>query len=154
MSIFKKRVLTDSVQIDAPVQKIWEFFDNIEVNYKSWHEDSHVTCKWLKGRPHEEGSLAYFEEILDGKLCKIKVITTKVEKHKLVETKPPFPVSFIHTRGTYKFESKGNSSIFTAINHFRIPPLFNKNLLSLIDATEEHMKEEGENLKRIIENNG
>lgn len=151
MSIFKERVLTDSVEIIAPVEKVWEFFDHLDVNYKSWHEDSHVTCRWLKGRPHEEGSIAYFEEILDGKLSKIKAITIKVIKYRLVETKSPFPVSLIHTKGTYIFEPKGNSSVFTAINHFRIPSLFNKKLLSLVDATEKHMKEEGENLKKIIE---
>jgi hypothetical protein len=151
VGIFKKRILTDSVEINAPVEKIWEFFEHLDLNYKSWHEESHVTCRWLKGRPHEEGSIAYFEEILDGKLFKIKVIATKVEKYRLVETKPPFPVSLIHTKGTYIFEPKGNSTVFTAINHFIIPPLFNKRLLSLVAATEKHMKEEGENLKKIIE---
>jgi len=151
VSIFKEMVLTDSVAINASVEKIWEFFDHLDVNYKSWHEDAHVTCRWLKGRPHEEGSIAYFEEVLDGKLCKIKAITVKVEKYRLVETKSPFPVSLIHTKGTYIFEPKGNSCVFTAINHFRIPSLFNKRLLSLVAATEKHMKEEGENLKKIIE---
>lgn len=136
MLLFEERILKDSVEINAPVEKVWEFFDHLDVNYKSWHEEAHVTCRWLKGRPHEEGSIAYFEEILDGKLCKIKTITIKVEKYRLVETKPPFPVSLIHTKGTYIFEPKGNSSVFTAINHFRIPALFNKKLLSMVDATE------------------
>jgi len=151
MSIFKEIVLTDSIAINASVEKVWEFFDHLDVNYKSWHEDAHVTCRWLKGRPHEEGSVAYFEEILDGKLCKVEAITVKVEKYRVVETKSPFPASLIHTKGTYIFEPKDNSSVFTAINHFRIPPLFNKRLLSLVAATEKHMKEEGENLKIIIE---
>jgi len=149
--LFEERILKDSIEINAPVEKVWEFFDHLDVNYKSWHENAHVTCRWLKGRPHEEGSIAYFEEILDGKLCKIKAITIKVVKYRLVETRSPFPVSMIHTKGTYIFEPKGNSSVFTAINHFRIPSLFNKKLLSLVAATEKHMKEEGENLKKIIE---
>ena len=151
MLLFEERILKDSVEINAQVEKVWVFFDNLDVNYKSWHEDSHVTCRWLKGRPHEEGSIAYFEEILDGQLCKIKAITIKVVKYRLVETRSPFPVSIIHTKGTYIFEPKGNSSVFTAINHFRIPSLFNKRLLSLVAATEKHIKEEGENLKKIIE---
>lgn len=151
MILFEERILKDSVEINAPVEKVWEFFDHLDVNYKSWHEDAHVTCRWLKGRPHEEGSIAYFEEILDGKLCKIKAITIKVVKYRFVETRSPFPASMIHTKGTYLFEPKGNSSVFTATNHFRIPSLFHKKLLSLIAATEKHMKEEGENLKKIIE---
>lgn len=151
MFLFEERILKDSVEINAPVEKVWEFFDHLDVNYKSWHEDAHITCRWLKGRPHEEGSIAYFEEYLDGKLCKIKAITIKVEKYRTVETRAPFPVSLIHTKGTYIFEPKGNSSVFTAINHFRVPSLFNKKLLSLVAATEKHMREEGENLKKIIE---
>jgi len=151
VSIFKERILTDSVEINAPVEKVWEFFDRLDLNYKSWHENSHVTCRWLKGRPHEEGSIAYFEEILDGKLFKIKATTTKVEKFRVVESKPPFPVSLFHSRAIYIFEPKGRASVFTAINHFRIPSLFNKKLFSLVAAIEKHMKEEGENLKKIIE---
>lgn len=154
MFLFKEKILKDSIEINAPVEKVWGFFDHLDLNYKSWHEDAHVTCRWLKGRPHEEGSIAYFEEVLDGKLCKIKVITTRVEKYRLVETRPPFPISLIHTKGTYLFESNGESSVFTAINHFRIPFLFSRNLLSLIAATERHMREEGENLKKILENKG
>jgi hypothetical protein len=152
MKLFSEIILKDSVEIEASVEKIWQFFDNIESNYIAWHPEAHVSCKWLKGKPHEEGSIAYFEEILDGKLRKIKVLFTKVKKFKRVESKSLFPLSIFHPKGIYIFESENNNkSRFTAINYMRVPRIFNKRLLSLINATEKHMKEEGINLKRIIE---
>lgn len=151
MKLFSEIILKDSVEIEAPIEKIWQFFDNIEFNYISWHPEAHVSCKWLKGKPHKEGSIACFEEMLDGKLRKIKVLFTKVEKFKRVESRSLFPLSIFHPKGIYLFESENNKSRFTAINYMRVPPIFNKRLLSLINATEQHMKEEGVNLKRIME---
>ena len=151
MKFFEERVLKDSIEIKATVEKVWDFFDNLDLNYKSWHPESHIKCRWIKGRPHEEGSVAYFEEILDGNICKIKVLCTKVDKYERVECKSLFPLSIFHPKGIYLFESKVNRCIFTAINVMRIPTIFNSKILSLVDATEKHMKEEGENLKKIIE---
>ena len=151
MKFFEERMLKDSIEINASVEKIWEFFDNLDMNYKSWHPEAHIGCCWIKGRPHKEGSVAYFEEILDGKLCKIKILCTKVEKYKRVECKSFFPLSIFHPKGIYLFESNGKQSVFTAINHMRIPTLFNRKILSLVEATERHMKEEGENLKKLLE---
>lgn len=62
------------------LKKPGTFFDNLEDNCISWHPKDHVFCRWIKGRPHEVGSVAYFEEIRDGKPFKISVKTTKVER--------------------------------------------------------------------------
>jgi len=151
MRFFEERTLKDTIEIDAPVSEVWKFFENLDTNYKSWHPESHIKCVWIKGRPHEEGSIAYFEEMLDGKLCKIKVLCTKIVNFERVECKSFFPLSVFHPEGRYLFESKGNKCIFTAINTMRIPRIFNKRIKALIEATETHMKEEGVNLKMLME---
>ncbi len=46
-------IIEDSVEIEADVEKVWDFFDNLEENYLSWHPKDHVTCRWIRGRPHE-----------------------------------------------------------------------------------------------------
>ena len=49
-------------------------------------------------------------------------------------------------------EPKGeNGCIFTATGSFRVGPLFRKLGKKIIEATEQHVKEEGENLKRLVE---
>ena len=91
--LFTEKNLEASIKIDASVEKIWKFFDKIDSNYKLWHPESHVGCHWLKGRPHQEGSVALFEEILNGRLHKIKLKFTKIDKYRYVENRPFFPLS-------------------------------------------------------------
>ena len=114
-----------------------------------------MKCKWIKGRPHQVGSIAYFEELLDDKLFKIKVKTIRVEKYKYSEVKPLFPLSIFHPKGIYYFEDKGSKCIFTAVNIFHVPKLFKKSFYksAKIDALKKHIKEEGTLLKNILEKN-
>lgn len=154
MIFFNEMIIKDSIEIKTNIENLWNFFDNLEENYLLWHPQDHVKCVWKKGRPHEVGSIAYFEELLDGKLVKIQVKTTKVVKYKYSENKPLFPLSIFHPKGIYLFEAKGNNCVFTAINYFNIPKLFKKSFLSFakMNVLEKHMKEEGVILKRILEN--
>ena len=105
----------------------------------------------MKGNPHEEGSIAYAEEILGGKVCKIKMLCTNVEKYRKVEYKTFFSLSIFHPNSDYIFEPKGQRCVFTAINRFKIPKVFKKKVESLVKETETHIKEEGINLKKILE---
>jgi hypothetical protein len=154
MVFFDEIIIKDSIEIETTTEKIWGFFDNLEENYLSWHPEDHVACRWLKGRPHQIGSIAYFEEMLGGKLRKIKVKIAKVEKYKYSENKPRFPLSIFHPKGMYIIESKDNKCVFTAVNYFNIPKIFKNKFLAFakIKALEKHMKEEGIILKRLLEN--
>jgi len=151
MLLFNERILKDSIKINATPEKVWNFFTNIEKNYKSWHPDDHIVCKYIKGKPHEVGSIAYAEELIAGKLCKIKMVCTKIETNKRSEYRSLFPLSIFHPKSIYLFEKNESNTIFTAINHFRIPKLFGKRIETLIDATEKHIKEEGKLLKILLE---
>ncbi|RDE11387.1 MAG: hypothetical protein C4K48_11895 [Candidatus Thorarchaeota archaeon] len=130
-----------------------ELFDNLEDNYPSWHPKDHVSCRSIKGRPHEVGSVAHFEEALDGKPFKIRVKTTKVERYEYSENEPYFPLSIFPPKGAYIFEAKGGNCVFTAINHFRIPRLFRKSFLAYtgIEALRAYIKDEGLTLKNLPE---
>jgi hypothetical protein len=39
MPLFKQLVLKDSIEIKTTPEKIWEFFTNLEQNYKTWHPE-------------------------------------------------------------------------------------------------------------------
>ena len=45
-------ILTDSIKIKAPPNKVFSFFTGIkdDESYKAWHPD-HVVFRWIKGRP-------------------------------------------------------------------------------------------------------
>jgi len=150
--LFEERVLSDSINISAPSDKVWDFFDNLDVNYTAWHPDDHIVCRWIRGEPHQVGSIVYAEEMLAGKLCKIKMVCVKIEKNKLSEYRSSFPLSVFHPRSKYIFEQKGQDTLFTAVNYFRIPKLFFKRTIELlVDATEKHVREEGQRLKSLLE---
>ena len=152
--------LKDSIEVIATPEKVFEWLVQRfgdKASYQAWHAD-HVGIRWIKGEPMKEGSIAYAEEYLHGVLHKLKFRITKIVPNKVIEYSPLFPLSLLAPGNRFLIEPKGEEScIFTATGSLRLPEwLFgkwNKNLMNKIEATERHMKEEGENLKRAIENN-
>ncbi len=142
--------LTDLIEIKTTPEKIFDWFVHFEENFKAWHPD-HVECRWLKGEPFEEGSILYVEEYLHGKLHKMKFLGTKIEPNKKIEYKLLFPTSIICPKGSFIIEPKGESCIFTATLSFRFSKILSKLAKSRVEATKKHMREEGENLKKLLE---
>ena len=151
--------LKDSIEVKATPEKVFEWLVQRfrdKASYQAWHAD-HVDIRWIKGEPMKEGSIAYAEEYLHGVLHKLKFRITKVVPNRVIQYSPLFPLSLLAPGNRFLIESKGEEScIFNATGSLRLPEwLFgkwNKNLMNKIEATERHMKEEGENLKRAIEN--
>lgn len=142
--------LKDSIEIKTTPEKIFEWFLHFEENFHAWHPD-HIECRWLKGKPFEEGSILYVEEYLHGKPHKMKFLGTKVEPNRKIEYKLLFPISIICPKGSFSIEPKGESCIFTATLSFRFGWLFSRFAKDRVEAIKKHMKEEGENLKRLLE---
>lgn len=147
--------LADSIKIKATPEKIFNVLIKVfssEKYYKMWHKD-HTICKWLKGKPFEKGSILYAEEYLHGKLHKMKFIGTKVVKNKIIGFRLLFPTSIVCPKGSFIIEKGKGNSIFTANLYFRFSNFFIKYAKDRVDAIKRHMKEEGEKLKEIVENN-
>ena len=143
----------DSVEIKVTPDKVFAWLTNIKnkETYQAWHP-GHVELIWVKGEPWEEGSIMYCEEYLHGVLHKLKFKCTKKVKDKLIEYRPLFPLSLFAPGNAFIFEPKGeNSCVFTATGRIRGGPLFKKLGKKKLDATMQHVKEEGENIKRILE---
>ena len=66
--------------------------------------------------------------------------------------RPLFPWSIFAPGNEFLFEPKGEKScIFTASGRLRAGPLFKKLGRNRLEATKKHMKEEGGNLRRLLE---
>ncbi len=150
--------LKDSIEIEATPEKVFEWlvqrFKDKE-SYQAWHPD-HVDIRWIKGEPLQEGSILYAEEYLHGDLHKLKFRVTKIVPNRRIEYRSLFPLSILAPGNTFLIEPKGESScIFTAMVRLRLPGWLFKKLHkrheNKVEATEQHMKEEGENLKRALE---
>ncbi|MGC1122578.1 MAG: SRPBCC family protein [Candidatus Methanofastidiosia archaeon] len=146
--------IRDSIEIKTAPEKIWEFFYNLEQNYKVWHPE-HVVFKWTEGAPMESGSAWYAEEFSMGELKKLKGTIDEVIPNRKIVFKYFFPVSLVSPRFEWHIEPKGSNSVFTAINYVRAEGFYRriakKTMETAIEASRKHMKEEGENLKRILE---
>jgi hypothetical protein len=150
--------LRDSIEVKASPERVYEWlvqrFKDKE-SYQAWHPE-HVDIRWIKGEPLQEGSIIYAEEYLHGDLHKLKFRITRIVPNRVIEYRSLFPLSILSPGNTFLIEPKGgNSCIFTAKGSLRMPRWLFKRLhkkhKSKIEATEQHMKEEGENLKKALE---
>ena len=150
--------LEDSIEVKATPERVFEWliqrFKDKE-SYQAWHPE-HVDIRWIKGEPLQEGSILYAEEYLHGDMHKLKFRITKVVPNRLIEYSFLFPLSVLSPGNTFLIEPKGkNRCIFTAAGSLRLPRwLFEKITKkheNKIEATQQHIKEEGVNLKRAVE---
>jgi len=158
MSLFKDITLTDSIEIKTTPERIFEFFINLSVgeNYRSWHPQDHVCFRWVKGNPWQVGSIVYAEEYVHGELHKLKFVVIKVVHDKRIEYAPSNRIlRFYFPKNSFVMDKKGDSCVFTASGTYRVGWLANtfarKKLEYGLSSIKKHMKEEGENLKCILE---
>ncbi|MFH1696578.1 MAG: SRPBCC family protein [Candidatus Diapherotrites archaeon] len=161
MGLFKQMELKDSIEINTTPEKIWEFFTNLEKNYKTWHPEDHVIFKWVKGKPMKTGSSWYGEEYVDGKLIKGNGTIGEVIPNRKIVFKSTFPSSIASPGFEWRIEAKGQKSVFTAVSYIRAERIMRlllkifhpeyKGMEGLIKIGAKHVKEEGENLKKILE---
>jgi hypothetical protein len=146
--------ITDSIKVNATPEQVFNWLVQRmkdKESYRAWHPD-HVDVRWIRGEPFQEGSVLYAEEYLHGELHKLKFLIVRIVPNKEIIYKALFPVSLFAPQNAFFIEPKGESScIFTATGSFRAGPLFKRFGKNMIEATKQHMKEEGENLKSAVE---
>ena len=145
-------MLKESIVINRAPEEIFEWLSHFAENYRSWHPD-HITAQWIKGKNFETGSVLYTEEYIGKSIEKLRFKTTKLLPNQLIEYKLLFPESLICSGGSFRIEPQNGSSIFTATLSFRFEIILSKIFTSKLREIRNHMKEEGENLKKILEVN-
>lgn len=155
MSLFSQLVLRDSIEIRTTPEEIWEFFIHLEENYKIWHPEDHILFKWTKGSPMESGSSCYGEEILGGELKRLKATIGEVVPNRKIVFRYTFPLSLVSPGFEWLIEPKGSHSIFTALGYVRCMRFYRfiarKHVDTSMKVGKKHIREEGENLRRILE---
>ena len=156
MPLFEKITLKESTAIKTTPGEIFDFFMHLDSNYREWHPEDHVLFYWVEGRPWEVGSISYAEEYLHGKLRKLKSRVTRIVPNRYIEYAPTSRLlRYYFPMGTFTIEPKGDTSIFTATVSMRVgwivKALFRDKFENGLSSVRKHMKEEGENLKNILE---
>jgi uncharacterized protein YndB with AHSA1/START domain len=155
MPLCKRLLLSHSIDINTSPEKLWDFFKNLDKNYTTWHPKDHILFKWMEGKPLEEGSTCYAEQYVMGKPTKYNATLSEIIPNRKIVFKWSYPVSLLSPKVEWLIEPKGNKTTFTAITHMRaghlFKKLFKKGMKNIITAHDKHVEEEGENLKKILE---
>jgi len=158
VKLLEDMTLTDSTEIRTTPEKVFSFLAGLvdDTSYRAWHPADHVALRWIKGQPWEEGSVVYAQEYIHGKLHKLKFVVTKVVPNRLIEYAPTswllrkyFPMN------AFMVAPNEQGCVFTATSTFRVGWLVRTFAKSKVEkglsCVRKHMKEEGENLKKILE---
>lgn len=149
-------VLRDSIEVQAPVGTLFEFFEGMSQDrYLGWHPD-HKVFRWTVGEGVKTGNRFHFEEVIAGKLLKKSVVFTRVEQDRHIEFAPTFWLMRLFLpRLVFRAEGAGPAGFrFVAEIFLRVGPLGARLNKREFHAVREHMRVEGVNFKRYAEHRG
>jgi hypothetical protein len=140
-----------SPAIRAAPGEVFAFFAGMESNYKRWHPD-HELFRWLDPPAVKQGVRFHFEERIAGKLLKKTVVFTRVEPGVLIEFAPTSRLfrAFL-PRISFRITKGDGWLTVTQDVYLRIGPLAAWLNRRELDAVRRHMRQEGENLRRLLD---
>ena len=142
-----------SIDIDAPPEAVYAFFEGLEENYTKWHPD-HISFRWAQENGLEEGAIAYAAQRVHGKIHKTPARFTRVEPNRRIEFvwANPF-LRFFAPLNVWIFEPIDGGCRFTAEGVVRLGWISSrmKHVQRVLEEGRRHIAEEGENLKRLVE---
>jgi hypothetical protein len=146
--------LRDRRDIHTTPERLFDWLGRMPEVYTSWHPD-HVACRVLHGSLLDVGSEIECKEYLHGRLHSMRFRVTKLIPNRRIE----FALGGMG-RGAFEAEVSGDTVAFVAeLDIGSDAPLIGR-LFDLIfswffrqriDAMRQHMAEEGQNLKAILE---
>jgi len=144
-------ILSQTTMIAAPPEHIFSFFNRMEANYTRWHHD-HIAFRSLQDGRQAVGNRFYLEERIHGQHLKRTMRYTKVVPDRLIEFVPDNAlVRLFLRRVSFITEPVDGQCRFTQEVQVLIGPIGRWLNRKGFAAVEKHMREEGENLKAIME---
>ncbi|MBX0298166.1 SRPBCC family protein [Haloarcula nitratireducens] len=144
-------ILTETTDVGAPPKEVYRFFEEMADNYERWHPD-HITFRWTEKDGLQQGAEAYFEERIAGKVQKKTVRFVAVTPDHYLEFKPTaLLVGLLMPHISFTIDASPAGCELTQRIKVRTGPIGARLNKSEFDAVRRHMREEGENLKSILE---
>ena len=147
-------ILHDAVEVHTCPADVFAFFDGMDnARYLGWHPD-HKVFRWTRGKGLKVGNEFYFEEVIAGKLLKKNVAFTRIDEGVRIEFAPTFWLMRLFLpRLVFRLEHiAAHHYRLIAEIFLRVGPLGARLNRREFDAVREHMRVEGINLKRFVEN--
>jgi hypothetical protein len=144
-------ILSERVTIRTSPDAVFRFFETMDQNYLRWHPD-HILFRWESEPRLREGAQFYFEERIAGELLKKRVRFTRIEPDRVIEFAPvSFLLRLFLPRIMFRITRNGETSEVVQEIQIRTGPIGAALNRRQFDAVRRHMREEGENMKRLLE---
>jgi hypothetical protein len=141
------------VYIEATPRQVWAWLDELPHHYRDWHP-SHLDCRYVRGKHLAAGTVLRMDERLHGRPHSVLLRADVVVPNRLLR------YSGRGVRGAFVLEPVGSGTQFTAELDVgvRLPligrildPVLHRVVGKRLSAVRDHMREEGRNLKHILE---
>jgi len=146
--------ITEETIINIPAKNVFNFLVNIDSMYKIWHPKDHVFCNVLSGSLVKKGCRFHFLEIINGFPLYLVARITEVRENEYLEYVPSFPFSLLKTGKAYFKIEKISENQSRLIAYVEYGNQFFDSIINFFVKTiavKKHINEEGENLKRYLE---
>jgi uncharacterized protein YndB with AHSA1/START domain len=144
-------IFEETTRVHASPEAIYSFFETMDANYERWHPD-HIEFRWVEGETLTEGTKASFEEYVAGKTQRKTVRFTTVVPDRYIEFTPTsLLVGLLMPAVSFTITPRDDGCDFTQRIEIRTGPIGARLNRSEFDAVRAHMREEGENLKTLLE---
>jgi uncharacterized protein YndB with AHSA1/START domain len=143
--------LEPRTDIGVPPAAVFRFFEEMPDNYSNWHPD-HVEFRWVDGNGLSAGTTAYFAERIAGTNHERTVrFVEVVPNERIVFTPTSRLVRFLMPRISFAIEPREAGCTLVQRITIRTGPIGAWLNRREFDAVRTHMREEGANLKRLVE---
>ena len=147
------RCLRDCVVISAPAPRVWEWLEGLTDHYTDWHP-AHVSAEWVRGEANRAGSVLRVVEDLGGRREMLRFEMTRVDPPRRLEYRMRGHAALVVPRGSFAIDPAPDGARFTAEVAYRFGRAAEVLFRGRVGALRTHIREEGENLKRILETKG
>ena len=144
------RQLTTSILIDAPPERVWAWLEDMASHYTEWHPD-HMSARWERGEPNRVGSTMTVVEVLGGHREVLRFELTRFDPPRLFRYRIRGLISLLLPDGAFCLAPDDGRSRFTATISYRFGRFTERLFGRRMEALVAHMREEGENVKRLVE---
>lgn len=144
-------ILEERTWIDTDPAAVFRFFETMEDHYEDWHPD-HILFRWVDAGELKEGAEAYFEERIGGELQKKTVVFTAIEPDRSLEFRPTGWSRLLLPSISFSIEPDDDGCTIIQRIKVRTGPIGRFLNRREFEAVRAHMREEGQNLKRLLEN--
>ena len=144
--------LAESIDIEAPPDRVFRFFQRMADNYLRWHPD-HRAFRWLDEKGLATGSRFHLKEQIGGKELERTMVITRLEPGRLLEFAPDHRfIRLLMPRLLFRMVPSGEQGCrLEAEIQVRTGPVGAWLNRKEFEAVRRHMREECANLKRIVE---